>query len=319
MNNPFLVCSDCELRALPARWLHAERWDKAGRLLYDLEFMEATVRRLGIDALLQDYATALHLLSEKEDWRSELATTNRALDRQAHNLRGWDAEAQPAFFLQQLRNEALELGIDEIQVRAEAELARLGRPYVRERSKTSHDSPELVRTLAGHTNCITGVAITPDGHLAISASEDGTLKVWELENGKCLRTLEGHTGGVESVAITPDGHRAVSPSSDRTLKIWDLDSGQCRRTLEGHMDHVQDVVVTPDGRRAVSASGDETLKLWDSRKRAMFAHVGRPYDDCQLRSSRRRGWSPSYLWIKGWHAQNLGYGDWAMLTYTGRT
>ena len=38
-----------------------------------------------------------------------------------------------------------------------------------------------------------GVAVTPDGKRAVSASEDKTLKVWDLETGRALRTLEGHS------------------------------------------------------------------------------------------------------------------------------
>ena len=34
-----------------------------------------------------------------------------------------------------------------------------------------------------------------DGRLAVSASDDQTLKVWEVESGRELRTLPGHTGG----------------------------------------------------------------------------------------------------------------------------
>ena len=37
------------------------------------------------------------------------------------------------------------------------------------------------------------MAVTPDGKRAVSASEDKTLKVWDLETGRALRTLEGHS------------------------------------------------------------------------------------------------------------------------------
>ena len=76
------------------------------------------------------------------------------------------------------------------------------------------DSPggPLLRTLAGHSDDVYGVAVTPDGKRAVSASGDNTLKVWDLETGRLLRTLEGHSSYVSGVAVTPDGKRAVSAS-----------------------------------------------------------------------------------------------------------
>ena len=121
----------------------------------------------------------------------------------------------------------------------------------------------LLRTLEGHPYVVYGVAVTPDGKRAVSASWDRTLKVWDLETGRALRTLEGHAGSVRGVAVTPGGKRAVSASEDKTLKVWDLATGSELRTLEGHASLVSGVAVALDGRRVVSASWDNTLKLWD--------------------------------------------------------
>jgi len=60
----------------------------------------------------------------------------------------------------------------------------------------------------------------------VSASVDGTLKVWELDRGCVVATFEGHTDEVTACAVTPDGRRVVSASWDKTLKVWDLDSGR---------------------------------------------------------------------------------------------
>ena len=54
--------------------------------------------------------------------------------------------------------------------------------------------------------------MTPDGRWAVSASEDKTLKVWDLESGRELCTLTGHSDVVLGVAVTPDGRRVVSAS-----------------------------------------------------------------------------------------------------------
>ena len=153
------------------------------------------------------------------------------------------------------------------------------RPWLRPLHPALHPpGTALVRTLESHSIEVDGVAITPDGRRAVSASKDNTLKVWDLDTGRKLRTLEGHSAWVNGVAITPDGRRAVSASSDKTLKVWDLDTGRELRTLEGHSIEVGGVAITPDGRRAVSASDDKTLKVWDldtgRELRTLEAHSG---------------------------------------------
>jgi tetratricopeptide (TPR) repeat protein len=107
------------------------------------------------------------------------------------------------------------------------------------------------------------VSLIPDGRRAVSASYDKTLRVWDLETGRCLRVMEGHTHFDNCVSVTPDGLRAVSGSRDGALRVWDLETGRCLRVLEGHTASVGSVSVTPDGLRAVSESSDNTLRAWD--------------------------------------------------------
>jgi len=121
----------------------------------------------------------------------------------------------------------------------------------------------LLRTLVGHSGWVTGVSVSPDGHRAVSASEDGTLKLWDLETGSELRTLAGHSVWVTGVAMSADGRRAVSASVDQTLKVWNLATGRELHTLAGHSDRINGVALSGDGRHAVSASQDQTLKVWD--------------------------------------------------------
>ena len=53
--------------------------------------------------------------------------------------------------------------------------------------------PDTALVLKGHTGAVCGVAVTPDGTRAVSASDDKTLRVWDLATGKSLASLEGHT------------------------------------------------------------------------------------------------------------------------------
>ena len=57
-------------------------------------------------------------------------------------------------------------------------------------------------------------------------SEDNTIKLWDLEQGRELLTLTGHSGSIKSVAITPDCRRAVSGAYDKTVRVWDLELGK---------------------------------------------------------------------------------------------
>jgi small GTP-binding protein len=109
-------------------------------------------------------------------------------------------------------------------------------------------------------NC---TAVTPDGRTAVSAGQDSTVGVWDLEAGRCRASLEGHAGAVMGVAVTPDGRTAVSGSMDETVRVWDLEAGRCRASLEGHTGAVYGVAVTPDGRTAVSGTHDGTVRVWD--------------------------------------------------------
>ncbi|HYR86543.1 MAG TPA: TIR domain-containing protein [Terriglobia bacterium] len=120
-------------------------------------------------------------------------------------------------------------------------------------------------TLPGQDLEIHALAVTADCRLAVSASEDHTLKVWDLESGKERATLRGHTKGVNAVVLTNDGLRAVSASSDRTLRLWDVETGLELAVFAGQTDKVEAVAVTADGTRAISASADGTLRMWDMR------------------------------------------------------
>jgi len=82
----------------------------------------------------------------------------------------------------------------------------------------------LIRTLSGHSDSVTALALSADGSV-ISASWDNTLKVWNLETGSEVFTLSGHSFWVTAVALSADGS-VISASNDRTLKVWNLETGE---------------------------------------------------------------------------------------------
>jgi WD40 repeat protein len=82
------------------------------------------------------------------------------------------------------------------------------------------------RTFRGHTARVNAVTITANGRFAISASDDHTLRVWNIEEAVEERVLRGHTARVGAVATTGDSQYAVSASDDCTLRVWELERGQ---------------------------------------------------------------------------------------------
>lgn len=119
------------------------------------------------------------------------------------------------------------------------------------------------RILEGHGDEINQLKISRDGRRLVSASDDKTAIVWDLEGQQGHRVLKGHVDEVWVVAITPDGRRVVSGSADKTLRVWDVDDERWSRLLKGHKDEVTAVAITEDGKRVVSASYDNTLRVWD--------------------------------------------------------
>ena len=132
-----------------------------------------------------------------------------------------------------------------------------------------------------HMKAVLDLAIAPSGRHAISASADGSLVVWNLEQRNAAQSampslravyqLIGHEGPVLGVAITPDGRRAVSVSSDNTLRMWDLPEAgmpgqelQYRRCLQkAEVGRPTRVCISADGKKAVTIGENGRLDVWD--------------------------------------------------------
>jgi len=122
------------------------------------------------------------------------------------------------------------------------------------------------RALKGHNNFVSDIVISSDGQYALSGSWDCTLRLWDINSGKCTLRFVGHTKDVLSVAMSPDHRQIVSGSRDRTIKLWNT-LGECKFTIveDGHSEWVSCVRFPPVANAPVivSAGWDKLVKVWN--------------------------------------------------------
>lgn len=92
--------------------------------------------------------------------------------------------------------------------------------------------PENGQTLSGHSRSISSLCLLNDGKILVSASDDHSLRVWDLDQGELTRSLNQHTGSVHDLTQRPsDGAlpMVASAAADRTIRFWQPTIGRLVR------------------------------------------------------------------------------------------
>lgn len=119
------------------------------------------------------------------------------------------------------------------------------------------------RSLEGHSDWLYSAEFSPDGTRIVSASQDGTARVWDAETGELLRELVGHDKAVTHAHFNWNGSRIVTASHDKTARFWNAQSGEQLQELTGHTGVISDVRFRRDGNQIVTASYDNTARIWE--------------------------------------------------------
>jgi WD40 repeat protein len=142
----------------------------------------------------------------------------------------------------------------------------------------AHEPGGPKRTLKGHTHRVTDCLFVPGAPTVVSASYDGTLKVWCAESGTLSRTLEdGHTDYVHCIDISPDGATVLSGSADGSAKFWNISAGKLERVVQISINYPPRCCsFSPDGAVFLVGCEDGSLRLYDvatcHRQRAFVGH-----------------------------------------------
>uniref|UniRef100_A0A8K9XZH8 Striatin n=1 Tax=Oncorhynchus mykiss TaxID=8022 RepID=A0A8K9XZH8_ONCMY len=145
-------------------------------------------------------------------------------------------------------------------------------------------NPKL--TLRSHFDGVRGLAFHPIEPVLVTASEDHTLKMWNLQKTapakknasvdvEPMYTFRAHQGPVLCVVMSSTGEQCFSGGLDGTIQSWNTpnpnldpydsyEPSVLRGALCGHTDSVWGLVYSGVHRRLLSCSGDGTVKLWDA-------------------------------------------------------
>ena len=135
------------------------------------------------------------------------------------------------------------------------------------------------------------VAFLPEGR-ALTAHEDGSIRIWDLKRGPAPRTLGEHNGPVRAVVVLDDGRKALSAGfNDNQFLIWDLEAGKKLHAFTSPTPALNfGLAVSPDGRQALAAGHDGVVRLFDlpTRKhvRDLKGHTGQINDVAFLPDGR---------------------------------
>ena len=160
------------------------------------------------------------------------------------------------------------------------------------------DEPILEIDTGGHMAKIKDVIFTQVGDYLVSASNDKTVRVWDVATGECVRILrgqigKGNEGKIYAAALSPDdrvlaiggylrtytGIKAREEEEANIIRLIDFRTGEVKALLKGHDNVILALAFSPDGRKLISGSSDDTANIWDLRTAEILHELKGHTDD----------------------------------------
>jgi WD40 repeat protein len=119
--------------------------------------------------------------------------------------------------------------------------------------------------LRGHTKSVNGASFSPDGKFIVTASDDGSVRLWDATRFVQVRMIgEICSSTISSAEYSPDGRFIVVAGAEGAW-ICDPNRGNVIRKLEGHTGQVNSASFSPDSLLIVTASADNTARVWNAQ------------------------------------------------------
>jgi len=129
---------------------------------------------------------------------------------------------------------------------------------------------KLKTNLVGHTGYVNSVTISPDGSLCASGGKDGTVRLWDLNEGKHLYSLDG--GDIINSLIFSPTRYWLCAATQSSVKIWDLESKSLVADLSKNHPDFQaktkdpaciSVAWSADGTTLFTGYTDNLIRVWE--------------------------------------------------------
>uniref|UniRef100_UPI00398F5BC3 U3 small nucleolar RNA-associated protein 15 homolog n=1 Tax=Pristiophorus japonicus TaxID=55135 RepID=UPI00398F5BC3 len=105
-----------------------------------------------------------------------------------------------------------------------------------------------------------------DGKLLVAGSEDGIVRLFDVDGRAALRQFSGHTKAVQVTAFTSDKYRLMSGSDDYSVRLWDIPSSTELHSFKEHTDYIRcGCTSNLNADLFVTGSYDHTVKVFDAR------------------------------------------------------